>query len=194
MTKIVLATSSPYRKELFRVLGIKFDTENSGVNESLASRDSPENLVGTLSQQKAESVAKNKNNHIVIGFDSVGFFDGKILEKPKSRDDAFDRLKDLSGNSYHFYTGIHMINTDTQEVLSEIIKSTVTLRNFSDQEINKYLDEDPSFNTYAHGYDPVGHYSSSFIKNIEGNSHNVFWGFPLAIIVEMLNKIGYKLS
>lgn len=193
MPKIILATTSAYRRETFGYLGIPFETEGSNVDESQFERDNPEKLVKNLSKLKAEAIAKNHSDAIVIGMDSVTYFNGQILEKPKSKEEAFQRLKALSGNRHQFYTGIYMVNTTTSKTLSEIIITDVFMRRFSDEEINKYLDEDPNFNTYALGYDPVKHISSSFVKRIEGSYNNLLGGIPLEAMMEMLYEIGFKL-
>jgi len=192
MTKIILATTSPYRREIFGYLGIDFEAEGSKVDESQIERNNPEELVKQLSKLKAEAVAKNHPNAIVIGMDSVTYFNGQILEKPKSKEEALQRLKNLSGNNHQFYTGIYMINTALNKVLSRVVKTEVFMRNLSDKEINKYLDEDPHFNTYALGYDPIKHCSASFVKRIEGSYYNLLGGIPLEVIVEMLSEIGYS--
>ena len=192
MTKIILATTSPYRKETFGYLGIPFEAEGSNVDESQLERNDPGELVKQLSKLKAESVAKNHSDAIVIGMDSITYFNGQILEKPKSKEEDFQRLKALSGKSHQFYTGIHMINTGSGKMLSKIVITDVFMREFSEEEINKYLDEDPNFNTYALGYDPVKHYSASFVKKIEGSYYNLLGGIPLETIIEMLKEIEYK--
>jgi len=192
MTKIILATTSPYRRETFGYLGIPFEAEGSNVDESQLERKNPEELVKNLSKLKAEAVAKNHSDAIVIGMDSVTFFNGQILEKPKSREDALQRLKALSGNNHQFYTGIYIINTGLNKTISRIVKTEVFMRQLSEEEINRYLDEDPHFNTYALGYDPVKHISSSFIKRIEGSYYNLLGGIPLETVIEMLEEIGYK--
>lgn len=192
MTKIILATISPYRREVFGYLGIPFEAEGSNVDESKVGRNNPEELVRQLSKLKSEAVAKNYSDAIVIGMDSVTYFNGKILEKPKSRDEDFQRLKALSGNNHQFYTGVYMVNTATNKILSRVVITDVFMRELSEEEINKYLNEDPHFNTYALGYDPVKHISSSFVKRIEGSYYNLLGGIPLETIVEMLKEIGYK--
>ncbi len=192
MTKIILATTSPYRREIFGYLGIPFEAEGSKVDESQMERKNPEELVRQLSKLKSEAVARNYSDAIVVGMDSVGYFNGQILEKPKSKDEDFKRLKSLSGNNHQFYTGIYMINITSGKMISKVIKTDVFMRNFSEEEINKYLNEDIYFNTYALGYDPIKHISSSFIKRIEGSYYNILGGIPLETIIEMLYEIGYK--
>ncbi len=192
MTKIILATTSPYRKEVFRYLGIPFEVEGSKIDESKSERDNPEELVKNLSKLKAEAVAKNHQDAIVIGMDSVGFFGGKIFEKPKSREEDFQRLKALSGNNHQFYTGVYIMDTTSGKTLSEVVKTDVSMREISEEEINQYLDEDVNFNTYALGYDPVKHISASFVKKIKGSYYNLLGGMPLETIIEMLKEIGHK--
>lgn len=193
MPKIILATSSPHRREAFRSLGIDFEVEDSNVDESQIERNEPEELVKELSRLKAEAVAKKHSKGIIIGFDSIGWLNGLILEKPKSKEQAFKRLKSLSGKKHQFITGIYMINISTGQTLSKVIKTNVFMRKLKELEIKKYLDQDPDFNTYALGYDPLGHYSSSFVEKIEGSYNNLTRGIPLETIVEMFSVLGYKL-
>ncbi|MFA4998533.1 MAG: Maf family nucleotide pyrophosphatase [Candidatus Paceibacterota bacterium] len=189
MLKIILGTTSPYRREAFSFLGIDFEAEGSKVDESQIDRNDPEGLVRQLSKLKAEVVAKNHSEATVIGMDSVGYFNGKILEKPRSKEEAFERLKSLSDNNHQFYTGIHVINTASNKTVSKIIKTEVFMRKLSDIEINKYLEEDPNYSTYALGYDPLRHSSSSFIERIEGSYNNLLRGIPLEVIPGMLSEV-----
>lgn len=192
MPKIILATTSPHRKEAFGFLGIDFEAKGSNVDESKVGRNNPEDLVKALSKLKAEAVAKDYFDAIVIGFDSVGFFEGQILEKPKSKEEAFQILKSLSGKKHQFYTGIYMIDTASDKKISRSVKTEVFMRELPDEEIEKYFDEDPDFNTYAVGYDPLGHCSSAFVKRVEGSYNNFTRGIPLEEVVEMLYEIGYQ--
>jgi septum formation protein len=192
--KIILATTSPYRKEAFEMLGLKFIAEDSNVDENFEGRSAaPEKLVGQLSKMKAESVAKNHPDRVIIGFDSVGWFRDAILEKPKSKDEALERLKVLSGNSFQFYTGVHIINNVSNQTLSRVVATNVEMRAMSESEIKKYLNQDSNFNTYALGFDPLGHLSSSFVQKIEGSYNNLLRGIPLETIVEMLKGMGIEI-
>jgi septum formation protein len=192
--KIILATTSPYRQEAFKSLNIDFVSEGSNVEEYFNKRpENPEDLVRELSKLKAEAVKKNHKEGIIIGFDSVGFFNGKILEKPKSKEEAYNRLKSLSGNNHQFYTGIFMIKSKNGRRLSNVVKTEIYMRKLDDKEINKYLNEDPNFCTYALGYDPLGNYSSSFVKKIYGSYNNLIRGIPLEETVEMLYELGFYL-
>ena len=190
--KIILATASPYRIKVFRDAGIEFEAQASEVDETFKERPkNPSELVGVLAKLKAQDVAKKYNDGIVIGFDSIGYFDGEILEKPKSEQDAFERLRRLSGNSYSFFTGIYMINKANGKDLARVVKTTAQMRNFSQKEIKNYLRSDSLslYKTYAQGFDPVKGISSTFIKSINGSYLNILQGIPLETIVEMLEMI-----
>ena len=193
--KIILATVSPYRIEAFQKLDLDFITEGSNVDEYGIERPhDPAELVRYLAKLKAEAVVKNHSEGIVIGFDSVGYFEGKILEKPKDKKEIVDRLKSLSNNNYFFYTGIYMVNLENNKIITDFTKTKVSMRSINEKEINKYLEQDSNYNTYAHGYDPFGHYSSTFIKEVSGSWSSLLQGIPLAKIMEMLFEIGYKLD
>jgi len=190
MTKIILATTSPYRIEAFKFLDIDFASEGSQVDEKFDGRpDDPCELVLELSKRKAESVAENHTDGIVIGFDSVGWFDGKILEKPQSRKEAFDRIKKLSDNSYSYNTGLYVMDIARGKVISKVVSTEIKVRNIADSEIEKYLDQDPKYNTYGNGYDPLGHYSSTFAESIKGSYNNFLRGIPLEAIIEILKEL-----
>ncbi len=194
VSRIILATSSPYRQEAFRFLGLDFVAHSSNVDEYHAGRpDSPEELVLYLAKLKAEAVAKNYDSAIVIGFDSVGCFNAQILEKPKSREVAFARLKALSGNAARFFTGIYLKNLESGKDISQVIVTNFEMRILTDSEIDKYLDQDLRFNSHALGFNPLNYYSSTFIKKIEGSYNSLTRAIPLEAIVEMLPEAGHEL-
>ena len=105
---------------------------------------------------------------------------------------AFLRLKNLSGKKYEFYTGVYMVNTSTRTTILKVVKSEIFMRELSDIEIKKYLDQDQHYNTYALGYDPLENISSSFIQKLFGSYNNVLRGIPLEVLPEMLSEVGYK--
>lgn len=189
MSKIILATTSLYRKEVFSYIGIPFRTEGSNVDESQVKESDPKKLVKILSQLKAEAVFKNNKDAVVIGMDSVGCFKGQIFGKPKSKNEAFQRLQLLSSENHQFYTGIYVADGILGKRFSRIVKTEIFMRKLSNKEIERYLNEDPYFNTYALGYDPLKHLSSTFAKRIEGSYNNFLRGIPLEKIAEILYEL-----
>ena len=173
--KIILATSSPYRIQAMKFSGMPFQAVSSNVEEKFESRpDDPKELVKLLSRLKAEAVKekfeRDNPNSIIIGFDSVGYFKGNILEKPSSKQEAFERLRALSEKRHDFFTGITLINTKTKKITQEVIKTIIGFRKISNIEIEKYLSEDKNYNTYATGYDPLANIRRP-CKYPEGHTH-----------------------
>lgn len=189
--KIILATTSPYRLQAFEMLGIGFMAEGGNVDEDFDGRpNKPDKLVACLAKLKAEAVAKYHSDGVVVGFDTVGWFNGQLLEKPTSREGAFDRLMSLSGNCYQLFTGIHLIHVTEGKKMSRAVMTEVSMRDLSESEIHKYLNQDPNFQTYAHGYNPLETYGSTFIKSIKGSYNNILRGIPLEVVVDMLKELG----
>ena len=188
MQKIILATTSPYRKEIFASLGIPFEAVSSDVDESMVERNDPEDLVRTLATMKASAVADRYEDAIVLGFDSVGSFDEEIFEKPKSKEEAFLRLKKLSGKKHQHYTGIYGINTKTKKSSLRVEKNEIYMREYDEEEIERYLGQESRFTTFALGYDTERFLSASFIKKIEGNHLNLK-GIPLSVVIEIIKEI-----
>ncbi len=186
--KIIFATGSPSRKRLFRTLGLRFSCEESRINEYFDGRPTdPEELVRTLARLKAEAVAKRHYDGIIFGFDSVAHR-SSILEKPKSKEEAFHRLKRLSGRDLRFYTGVHMIDLYTGKTDTRAVMTAIFMRRLSSGEIKTYLDSDPDYHKYAIGFSTLDKYSASFIKRIKGSYTNVVYGLPLETVMLMLGE------
>ncbi len=195
MVQIILATQSKYRIEGFKETGLSFVSKASNIDEYFKERPKdPKELVLHLAEKKAKEIEKNYSSGIIIGFDSVAYFDGEILEKPKSKTDCFKRLKKLSGKDHEFYTGIYMKNIDSSKELKKIVETKIKLRDLKNSEIEMYLNQDSEYNKKALGYDPLKYYSSTFVKEITGSYTNIIRGVPLETIIEMLHEIGYNLT
>lgn len=124
---------------------------------------------------------------IIIGFDSIGYYVGQILEKPKTRQEALERLKKLSGKEHQFITGICIIKDEKE--ITRVVKTKAIMRGITDEEINKYLDQDSNYLNYCIGYDPLNYYSKTFLKEIRGSYNNIISGLPVEVITEMLKEI-----
>ena len=185
--KIILATASKYRIKAFQEAGFEFETESSDINEKFETRpENPLELVKLLSRLKAEKVYEKRKEDIVIGFDSIGYFKDKILEKPESEEEAHKRIQELSENEYSFFTGIYIIYNG--KTLPDLSETKVTMRKIYDKEIEEYLksDKEKRYKTFALGFDPLSGISSTFIKKINGSYNNLLYGIPLELIKEKL--------
>jgi len=192
--KIILATTSPFRKEAFGFLGLPFEVRESNIDENFSNRPKdPKKLVLKLAELKAKTVASKHKKGVIIGFDSVGYFQGVILEKPKNKKEAFERLKKISGKKHYFYTGVYLIDERNNKIIRKVVTTEIWERKLSEREIKKYLKQDSNYKKIAMGFDPFGHYSASFANKIQGSYNNYLRGIPLEAIIEMLKKIGYKI-
>lgn len=189
--KLILATTSKYKKKVFAYLGLPFRTEASKIDESIFPRKDPRKLVLALSKAKALAVASRykEKEAIVIGLDSIGYFRRKILEKPKSKEEAIARLKELSGKRHSTFTGICMINNANGKILQQVVRTDVWFRKLSDEEIKKYVESDKDIFGICLGYDPETKISSSFAIKIKGSYNNLLNGMPTEVIPEMLERI-----
>ncbi|MBR0277623.1 MAG: septum formation inhibitor Maf [Clostridia bacterium] len=174
--KIILASASPRRKTLMDLLGLDFEVVIGNIKENTVHK-APENIVCDLSYQKALDVSKKLDKeHIIIGADTIVAYDNQILGKPKSKKDAVNMLKKLSGNTHSVYTGFTIIRNSDGKTITDYEKSDVTFYNIADSIIEKYV------NT-GEPMDKAGAYSiqgiaSSFIKNLKGDYNNVV-GLPI---------------
>jgi septum formation protein len=189
--KIILATTSKYKKKVFSFLELPFDAEPSNVDEESFKEKNPRERVVGLAKMKAEAVAQRHGSAIIIGSYTLGYFKGNILEKPKDRKQAFSRLKNLSGKRYRVYTGVYAINTTNDKRAVRVVKTDVKMRVLSSEEIKKYVMSDPNLFEYAHGYDPEQGISAAFIKKVSGSLQNLINGMPIEEMPGLLKELGY---
>jgi len=104
MKNLVLASSSPYRRELLQRLRIPFEIISPDIDEQPQPAEPPEALVKRLSLEKAMAIAHRFDNHLIIGSDQIAVNEGKLLTKPGNFDNAFKQLRSESGKKVHFLT------------------------------------------------------------------------------------------
>lgn len=187
MRKIVLASKSPRRRELLENIGLKFNIAVCDTDESSVSRElEPGLYVRELSFLKANAAVRLcGKDTFVIGADTVVVHDGKILGKPKDREDAFRMLKGLSGKVHYVYTGVTVIDTNNMHSVSEYERTEVSFREISDKEINYYIDNfEVSDKAGAYG---IQEYASAFTDCIKGDYFNIV-GLPVCRLVTMISK------
>ena len=189
MDKIILASKSPYRKELLKRLGIEFEVDVSNVDENIfkASISDPENLSMTLSKQKALSVLQRRSGTIVIGSDQVGHFNGDILGKPKTIENAFAQLKTLQGNTHTLYTAVTVMSAQNCIQFSD--RTELTMKNLTDTQIKRYIEIDTPLDC-AGGY-KIEKAGIGLFEKIETHDFSAIVGLPLMTLSKVLNEFGY---
>lgn len=188
--RIILASASPRRKELMAQAGYEFEIQVSHKEEVYVS-DTPEEIVKELALLKAKDIASQNEQRdlVVIGADTVVAYKGAILGKPGSEEEAFQMIRDFQGDRHQVYTGVAILHYDEngkEEVVNHAVKTEVYVNAMSDEEIQKYIQNDNVL-------DKAGSYGiqSGFavhIEKIEGDYCNVV-GLPISYIYQELKKI-----
>lgn len=186
--KVILASKSPRRKELLENIGLKFEILPSDIEEKIDNYTDFGDFVMQLAKMKGEHIAKNYEEAIVISSDTVVVIDGKILEKPKDREDAFKMLKMLSGNYHDVYTSIFVKDNYLKKEIVDFVKTKVKFSFLRDEIIEHYLDTGESFDK-AGAYGIQG-YGSKFVEKIDGCFFSVM-GFPVSLFAKIVNELGY---
>lgn len=175
--KIILASASPRRKSLMDVLGLNFEIKVSDCEEKIDINANVEDIVMSLSLQKAQAVAKESDkDSIVIGADTVVSYQNEILGKPKDKQDAIRMLTLLSGNTHSVYTGFTIINTIDNTIITDYEKTDVTFKPLTENEIIDYVNtNDPMDKAGAYSIQGI---ASSFVEILDGDYNNVV-GLPI---------------
>lgn len=186
--KIILASSSPRRKELLKQVRLSFEAIPSKVDERIKDGESPVEHVVRLAEEKALDVANNSKASWVIGADTIVLLDGEIMGKPTSGEEAYQMLHKLSGKEHRVITGYCIFETGAQKSIKDHMETTVTFKELTEREIEGYIKTEEPFDK-AGGYTIQGMMGSFMIKEIKGSYTNVV-GLPICELVEALQRVG----
>ena len=191
MERIILASASPRRRELLEQLGIKFDiVVSTETEENIDKSLPPEAYTSELALLKAAAVGKkltelNRKNSIIIAADTVVYFEGKILGKPKNDVDARNMLKMLSDNRHEVYTGICVMRLKDAYTVSRSVKTSVKFKSLTDAMIDGYIrTQEPADKAGAYGIQGMG---AVLVEEINGDYFNVV-GLPLSCLYDILKN------
>jgi septum formation protein len=183
---IVLASASPRRSELLALAGIEFSVMPSDICEDVLPGEEPSEHVIRLSREKARAVAATSGGSLFIGADTVVVLNGRIMGKPVDEQEAHEMLSALSGRTHEVITGFTLFDGETGVCLSRSVRTEVTFRQLSEQEIREYI---------ASGcpMDKAGAYAIQggavhFVRSICGSYSNVV-GLPMAELYELLQTV-----
>ncbi len=185
MKKVILASKSPRRIELFAKYGINAESVPADIDETIPDGiNTPSEIVEYLSGMKAGEVAgKCTDDSIVVGADTLVFCGDKILGKPKSKDDAREMLKLLSGNTHSVVSGICVICGDKK--ICESVTTEVVFEAITEEEIEAYISTDEPYDK-AGGYG-IQSLGGAFVREIHGDYYNVV-GLPVSRLLAILKK------
>lgn len=181
MRKIILASTSPRRKELLEKAGLVFDIESSNYEEDMTLPLPPSNLVKFLSRGKAESVVLNYNDAVIIAGDTIVFLEGSVFGKPNTPKRAKEMLHLLSGKEHSVFSGFTILDTLNNKVFSDAVEAKVKFRKISDDEIDEYIKTgEPLSRAGAYAIQTV---EKTFVESMTGDYDSIV-GFPIAEIMK----------
>lgn len=186
--KLILASTSPFRKQLLDKLQLDYETASPEVDETPLPDEEMEAMVVRLAEAKARAVANRYPEALVIGSDQSAVLNNQPLTKSGGFDKAFQQLKDASGQKIIFQTGLCLHNTKTGHTQTACIPYTVVFKTLSDSQIKNYLEKEKPYNC-------AGSFKSealgiTLFERFEGEDPNALIGLPLIKLVEMLANEG----
>lgn len=184
---IILASSSPRRREILTDLEVPFTVDAPHIVEDLLPGESPPGHVRRLAEEKARTVAAGLKEGIVIGADTVVVLDGTILGKPEDAAGAADMLRTLAGRRHQVFTGVAVIEAASGRMESAVSRSRVTMREMTDDEIAAYVETgEPLDKAGAYAVQGEGRI---FVREVEGSLTNVI-GLPAETTRSLLGRFG----
>ena len=189
--KIILASKSKIRKEILDKNNIESVVEPSNVDEDvvkvslLKEQVSPEIISKNLAELKANKVSMKKTDEIVLGADSVIDLDGELISKPENREEAMNILRKLNGKS-HFLISSVCISKNGSMIWNYTDKAKLTMKNFSEDELKKYLSKIPDKTLYAYNVYQIEGEGRKLFANIDGDEDTIM-GLPVKKIKEYMS-------
>ena len=191
--KIILASKSKVRKEILDKNNIESIVEPSNVDEEIVKlslikeKASPEIISKNLAELKANKVSLKKIDQIVLGADSVIDLEGELISKPENREEAMTILKKLNGKS-HFLISSVCISKNGSMIWNYTGKATLTMKNFSEDELKEYLSKIPDEILYAYNVYQIEGEGKNLFDNINGDKDTIM-GLPIKKIKEYLGNL-----
>lgn len=188
MPQLVLASTSPFRREILQKIHIDFETCSPEVDETRLENETPEVLVARLAQAKAEAVANQYPNALIIGSDQVAVNGTEVLGKPGTHEKAIEQLMTTSGKKVTFLTGLALHNSATGDTQVKVVPFHVHFRELTKQQIENYLIVEKPYN--CAGSFKSEAFGITLFSKLEGDDPNTLIGLPLIELVQMLETEG----
>jgi septum formation protein len=188
---LVLASTSPYRRELLARLRLPFEVISPQADESPRPGERASDLALRLASAKARSVAERQPGALIIGSDQVAALGDETIGKPGTHEAAIRQLRRASGNEIVFYTAVCLLNAQTGSLQTAIATNQVKFRNLGDPEIERYLRlEQPYDCTGSAKCEGLG---IALLEYIRGDDPNALIGLPLIALGRMLRNEGAQI-
>jgi septum formation protein len=188
MPKIVLASTSRYRRELLARFGFPFEVAAPGVDEAVLPDEAPADTARRLAEAKAQAVAQRFPGAIVIGSDQVAVLEGSVLGKPGNHATAVRQLRSMRAKEVVFHTALCVLRSDTGAALTRVVPFFVRFRDYSDAQIERYLEREQPYD--CAGSARAEGLGIALIAEMRGDDPNALIGLPLIALTEMLAAQG----
>lgn len=190
--KLVLASKSKQRQDILKMLGLKYEVIESMVEEK-SDNDDPKEYVKELSKNKANSVATQlKEKALIVSADTIIYMNGKIYEKPKTKQEAFLNIKQMQGNITYAITGITIKDLyQNKEISFSDTAQVIIKKNIDEEDIKWYVENEDTVLGRC-GYAILGK-ASIFLEKVNGD-YNTLFGLSPSKLYDNLKLLGYKIS
>jgi septum formation protein len=183
---LILASSSPFRRELLTHLQIPFTWLSPDVDETPLAKELPHETALRLAQVKAKKVAALHTDALIIGCDQVATLDNLQLGKPLTHENATKQLRLMRGREVTFHSALCLYNATTQNMQAEVVPYIVKFRNLTDQQIESYLNKEQPY--HCAGSAKSEGLGIAIIEKMTGDDPNALIGLPLIALVNMLQN------
>jgi septum formation protein len=188
--KLVLASTSAYRRALLDRLGIPFSVAKPNVDEAALPGEVPAALALRLAEAKARAVALEHPCSLIIGSDQVALLDTEILGKPGNHANALVQLRKVSGRTVSFLTAVCVYDSEKKLLLSRLVQYEVKFRNLDEATIEEYLNRDRPYD--CAGSAKAEALGIALIERMQGDDPNALIGLPLIALVDLLHEHGVR--
>jgi len=185
-TTLILASSSPFRRELLARLNLPFNVISPDIDETALDQEKPEETALRLAQVKAMKVAESSPDSLIIGCDQVATLDGMQLGKPLTHENAVRQLSMMRGRSVTFHSALCLYNSATQHMQAEVVPYIVEFRHLSDVQIENYLRIEQPY--HCAGSAKSEGLGIALIAAMHGDDPNALIGLPLIKLISMLQN------
>ncbi|SDY15688.1 nucleoside triphosphate pyrophosphatase [Nitrosomonas sp. Nm33] len=188
--RIILGSSSLYRRELLQRLKLPFETANPAIDETPLQDETPEATALRLAENKAYAIAAIYNDALIIAADQVAVLEGIQLGKPLNYANAVKQLRLMRGKEIVFYTALCLLNSHTNRLQTCVVPYFVKFRELSDQQIERYLSKEQPY--HCAGSAKSEGLGIALIERMKGDDPNALIGLPLIALVNMLLAEGVE--
>jgi septum formation protein len=186
--RIVLASSSPYRRELLARMRLAFEVRAPDVDESILPGEAAGATALRLAQSKAHAARTEWPRALIIGCDQVAELDGSCLGKPHDHANAVAQLKTMRGKSVVFHTAVALLNAETGAMQASVVPTTVRFRDYADREIERYLQVEKPYD--CAGSAKIEGLGIVLVESVRGDDPSALIGLPLIRLAAMLRTEG----